>query len=120
MRLVYSRTSKWTTIMTIANNDLSALAQQALSGGDVPAGLPDAAELTRLANQFFQALPGDTPAIDAVSPTTAPALQIDQIPAGFDARPGIDESAISALVQQSFGLSGVSGLQSLAAPSLNK
>lgn len=106
--------------MTIANNDLSALAQQALSGGDVPAGLPDAAELTLLANQFFQALPGDTPVIDAVSPTTAPALPIDQIPAGFDARPGIDESAISALVQQSFGLPGVSGLQSLATPNLSK
>lgn len=106
--------------MTIANSDLSKLAQQALSGGDVPAGLPDSAELTRLANQFFKALPGDTPAIDAVSPTATPALPMNDLPTGFDARPGIDESAISALVQQSFGLPGVSSLQTLATPNFSK
>ncbi len=42
--------------MTTSNIDLSALAQQALSGGEVPAGLPDAAELTALANQYFRHL----------------------------------------------------------------
>lgn len=99
--------------MTTHNSGLSALAQQALSGGDVPAGLPDAAELTRLANQFFQALPNDNSAIDTAPVSVASAPKIASVPVGFDARPGVDDSAIASVVQRSFNLPGTADLQKL-------
>jgi len=70
--------------------DLDALAAAAVSqngGGLAPPGLPDPALLTRLANAFFSALPGETvtslPSLDA--PITAgPALPgIGTQPGGF-------------------------------------
>ncbi len=85
--------------MTTPNNDLSALANQALTGGNVPAGLPDAAELTRLANQYFRALPSDADAIDNIPPSAASSQSFHSVPAGFKQRPGIDDSALSGLLQ---------------------
>ena len=103
--------------MTTNNADLSGLAQQALSGGSVPVGLPDAAELTRLANQFFREVPNGGEAIDTVPVSAATSVPIHTVPAGFNSRPGIDDTSISALVQRSVGLPGASDLQkSLASP----
>ncbi len=106
--------------MTTHNNNLCALARQALSGGAAPEGLPDSAELTRLANQFFQELPnaGEVEAIDTVPVSAASAAPVHAIPAGFSPRPGIDDSAIAALVQRSFSAPGSSELQKLAAAPL--
>ncbi len=104
--------------MTTHNDDLSALAQQALSGGQVPAGLPDAAELTRLANQFFRALPNSGEEIDSV-PTSRASGVVGSVPAGFDSRPGIDDGALSGLAQRSFGLPGAVELKKLATASIN-
>ncbi|MDT4292065.1 family 2A encapsulin nanocompartment cargo protein cysteine desulfurase [Methylomonas sp. MO1] len=97
--------------MTTNNIDLAGLAQQALSGGTVPEGLPDTAELTRLANQFFQEVPNAGEAIDTVPVSAATSVPFTNVPAGFDSRPGIDDSAISALVQRSFALPGTTDLQ---------
>lgn len=90
--------------MTTPNNDLSGLVQQALTGGSVPAGLPDPAELTRLANQFFQAPPNDIDAIDNVPASAASALPLHAVPTGFDRRPGIDERALAGLSQPNYGV----------------
>ena len=100
--------------MTTSNIDLSALAQQALSGGEVPAGLPDAAELTALANQYFRQLPNGVDAIDAKPVSAVGSGIVGAIPAGFDNRPGVDDSAISALAQHSFDLPGALDLQNLS------
>ncbi|WP_020481378.1 family 2A encapsulin nanocompartment cargo protein cysteine desulfurase [Methylomonas sp. MK1] len=97
--------------MTTNNIDLAGLAQQALSGGTLPDGLPDTAELTRLANQFFQEIPNAGEAIDTVPVSAATSVPFTNVPAGFDSRPGIDDSAISALVQRSFALPGTTDLQ---------
>ncbi len=97
--------------MTTHNSDLSALAQQALNGNPAPSGLPDAAELTRLANQFFRQLPNGSDPIDGIPATTSTPINV--APLSFDSRPGIDDSAISALVQRSFGLPGASDLHQL-------
>ncbi|WP_026600931.1 family 2A encapsulin nanocompartment cargo protein cysteine desulfurase [Methylomonas sp. 11b] len=97
--------------MTTNNIDLAGLAQQALSGGAVPDGLPDTAELTRLANQFFREVPNAGEAIDTVPVSAATSVPFTNVPAGFDSRPGIDDSAISALVQRSFALPGTTDLQ---------
>ena len=104
--------------MTTSNLDLSALAQQALSGGEVPAGLPDAAELTALANQYFRQLPNGTEDIDTQPVSAAATGVVGAIPAGFDHRPGIDDSSISALAQRSFGLPGALDLQKLVSSPL--
>lgn len=104
--------------MTTSNLDFSALAQQALSGGEVPAGLPDAAELTALANQYFWQLPNGTEAIDTKPVSAATSGVVGAIPAGFDHRPGIDDSSISALAQRSFGLPGALDLQKLVSSPL--
>lgn len=82
--------------MTTPNPDLAALAQQALNGGPVPAGLPDAAELTRLANLYFSATPTtDGAAIDNVPPSAAAAApSFHSVPAGFNRRPGIDDGFV--------------------------
>lgn len=64
------------------SDDLAALASQGLSGGadfggvDVGAAeaaalLPDAAALTRLANEIFAALPGERPCLEAFEALTA-------------------------------------------------
>ena len=104
--------------MTTSNLDLSALAQQALSGGEVPAGLPDAAELTALANQYFRQLPNGTEVIDTKPVSAATSGVVGAVPAGFDHRPGIDDSSISALAQRSFGLPGALDLQKLVSSPL--
>lgn len=104
--------------MTTHNDELSALAQQAVSGGQVPAGLPDSAELTRLANQYFRALPNSGDEIDTVPASRASGV-IGSVPAGFDSRPGIDDGALSGLAQRSFGLPGAVELKKLAATSIN-
>jgi cysteine desulfurase / selenocysteine lyase len=90
--------------MTTNNADLSALAQQALGGGDVPAGWPDVRELTRLANQYFQAPPTDTDTIDNVPHSAASAVPVSSVATGFGGRPGIDERALSGLAQPRSGL----------------
>ncbi|OAI02088.1 aminotransferase class V [Methylomonas methanica] len=97
--------------MTTNNLDLASLAQQALSGGTVPEGLPDTAELTRLANQFFREVPNAGEAIDTVPVSAATSQPFNNVPVGFDSRPSIDDSAISALVQRSFALPGTTDLQ---------
>ncbi|MGZ4958189.1 MAG: family 2A encapsulin nanocompartment cargo protein cysteine desulfurase, partial [Methylomonas sp.] len=91
--------------MTTNNVDLSGLAQQALSGGQVPAGLPDADELTRLANQFFSELPGGSQPIDALPPSAS----YHSVPQGFDRRPGVDDRALSGVLQPRFGSTGEVG-----------
>ncbi|BBL58481.1 family 2A encapsulin nanocompartment cargo protein cysteine desulfurase [Methylomonas koyamae] len=81
--------------MTTPNPDLAALAQHALSGGPVPAGLPDTAELTRLANLYYSAPPtGDGAAVDNVSVSAAAAPSFHSVPAGFNRRPGIDDGFV--------------------------
>ncbi|MDD1620454.1 MAG: cysteine desulfurase [Methylococcaceae bacterium] len=90
--------------MTTNNVDLSALAQQALSGAGAPSGLPDAAELTRLANQYFKAPPGNADAIDNVPHSAASAVPVSSVPTGFGRRPGIDERALAGLAQPRSGL----------------
>lgn len=90
--------------MTTPNNDLSGLVQQALTGGSVPAGLPDPAELARLANQYFQTLPNDTDTIDDTPASAASSLPLHAVPAGFDSRPGIDERALAGLSQPNYGV----------------
>lgn len=98
--------------MTTSNVDLSALAQQALSGGEAPAGFPDAAELTALANQFFLELPNaGVDAIETKPVSAGGSGLVGAIPAGFDSRLGIDDSSIAALAQRSFGLPGPLDLQ---------
>lgn len=48
--------------MSIHNEkQLAALATQALTGTDVPTGLPDVQWLTQLANDLYAALPNQTP-----------------------------------------------------------
>ncbi|WFP51111.1 family 2A encapsulin nanocompartment cargo protein cysteine desulfurase [Methylomonas sp. EFPC3] len=82
--------------MTTPNPDLAALAQQALNGGPVPAGLPDTAELSRLANLYFSATPtSDATAVDNVPPSAAAAApSFHSVPAGFNRRPGIDDAFV--------------------------
>ncbi|MDX8127658.1 cysteine desulfurase [Methylomonas sp. LW13] len=106
--------------MTTNNSDLAGLAQQALSGGTVPAGLPDAAELTRLANQIFLEVPNAGEAIDTVPVSAATAVPFNNVSSGFDSRPGIDDTAISALVQRSFALPGTADLQTALATPFGK
>lgn len=88
--------------MTTHNDDLSALAQQALGSG-VPAGLPDPDELTRLANQYFRTLPNDADAIDKVPHSAASSVPLQSVPSGFDKRPGVDERALVGLSQPNYG-----------------
>jgi len=102
--------------MTTPNSDLSALTTQALTGGSVPAGLPDPAELTKLANQYFRALPTDTGAIDNVPPSAASSASYQSVPAGFDRRPGIDDRSLSGLLQPRFD-SGAEQVSEPRAPS---
>lgn len=90
--------------MTTPNNDLSGLVQQALTGGSVPAGLPDPAELARLANQYFQTLPNGVDTLDDTPASAASSLPLHTVPAGFDRRPGIDERALAGLSQPNYGV----------------
>jgi cysteine desulfurase / selenocysteine lyase len=93
--------------MTTANSDLSALAQQALQGGSVPQGLPDVGELTRLANQYFSALPSD--GLPAASNAIVPEpVAWPSNPAAIPATP---QAALAGLAQYSGGLPGVADLQ---------
>ena len=58
--------------MSINKLALSELAQQGMQGNPNPVpGLPDIAELTKLANQFFTALPNQD-VIDTVPSSAAP------------------------------------------------
>ena len=92
--------------MTISNTlDLPAGLAQAQRGTDTElAGLPDLAELNRLANQFFNAVPGTPEAIDNVSgfaiPQTVPVASADPF-AHFS---GIDDSALTELAERSHGV----------------
>ena len=100
--------------MTTANTDLASLAQQALNGGPVPAGLPDSAELTRLANLYYSDMPtSDGEAIDNVPPSAATAVPVHTVSNGFSTRPGIDDGSMIALVNRSVGLPGMSEVQHL-------
>ncbi|MDP2177823.1 MAG: family 2A encapsulin nanocompartment cargo protein cysteine desulfurase [Methylicorpusculum sp.] len=92
--------------MTISNTlDLPAGLAQAQRGTDTErAGLPDLAELNRLANQFFNAVPGTTEAIDNVAgfaiPQTVPVASAEPF-AHFS---GIDDAALTELAQRSHGV----------------
>lgn len=87
--------------MSTNNLELSSLAQQALTGSpDVGAGLPDVAELTALANQFFAALPTETVLPDNLSSTLNPSVITSHLPTSV---PKIDDGALSALAQRGFG-----------------
>ncbi|WGS88203.1 family 2A encapsulin nanocompartment cargo protein cysteine desulfurase [Methylomonas sp. UP202] len=100
--------------MTTPNPDLAGLARQALNGGPVPAGLPDTAELSRLANLYYSDTPtSDGQAIDNVPASAASSVPYHAVPNGFANRPGIDDSAIAGLTGPGAGLPGLSGLQRL-------
>ncbi|OHX34330.1 aminotransferase class V [Methylomonas sp. LWB] len=100
--------------MTTPNPDLAGLARQALNGGPVPAGLPDTAELSRLANLYYSDMPtSDGQAIDNVPASAASSVPYHAVPNGFANRPGIDDSAIAGLTGPGAGLPGLSGLQRL-------
>jgi len=100
--------------MTTPNPDLAGLARQALNGGPVPAGLPDTAELSRLANLYYSDMPtSDGQAIDNVPASAASSVPYHAVPNGFANRPGIDSSAVAGLTGPGAGLPGLSELQRL-------
>lgn len=91
--------------------ELSSLAQQALTGApDSGAGLPDVAELTALANQFFAALPNETVSLDKLPSNANPAVITSHLPTSV---PTIDDGALSVLAQRGFGSSNESELKSV-------
>lgn len=100
--------------MTTSSLDLSGLVQQAIGGGPaaVP-GLPDLAELTRLANQFFGELPNQSllaePARIPASPSSS--ILAAAAPQSFGPLPGIDETALTALAQRGVGVPGEAKLK---------
>ncbi|WP_347986420.1 family 2A encapsulin nanocompartment cargo protein cysteine desulfurase [Methylomonas sp. AM2-LC] len=105
--------------MSTNNLDLSGLVHQALAG-DAPSGLPDVQELTKLANAYFSALPNQSAGVESL-PTSIESLPTSQLtsaqvpnftPAGVGDVSAINESALSALVQQSFALPGKADLVS--------
>lgn len=59
-----------------------------LNGALVPAGLPDPAELARLAGQFFAALPGSVPAATSPSALGGVPVPANPQPAGLSLPPG--------------------------------
>ena len=92
----------------MSNNsvDLSALVSQGLGGNvELPAGLPDEVELTRLANQYLSALPNQREALNSapVPEVVAPQLVNLQSLNGLQT---VDETALSSLVQHGSGLLG--------------
>ncbi|QWF70198.1 cysteine desulfurase [Methylomonas paludis] len=101
--------------MSINNPDLSALAQQALgSSPEQLPGLPDTAELSRLASQFFSELPNQS-SISQLAPSAVPTAALNLPAAGsLSSLPLSDDSALSALAQHSFGLPGVADLSKLS------
>ncbi len=101
--------------MSINNPDLSALAQQALgSSPEQLPGLPDTAELSRLASQFFSELPNQS-SISQLAPSAVPTAALSLPAAGsLSSLPLSDDSALSALAQHSFGLPGVADLSKLS------
>jgi len=98
--------------MSTNNADLSGLVQQAMGGGQpsLP-GLPDLADLTRLANQFYAEPPTSSDALDTVPTTAAPTSIAAAAPSHFGVLPGIDEAALSALAQRSIGAPGEAELK---------
>jgi len=97
--------------MSTSKLELSSLAQQALTGApDVGAGLPDVAELTALANQFFAALPNETVSLDKLPSNLNPAVINSHLPTNV---PSIDDGALSALAQRGFGSPNESELKSV-------
>jgi cysteine desulfurase/selenocysteine lyase len=103
--------------MTTNNAILDGLVQLALTGGgEETAGLPDVAELNRLANQYFAEPPNSQAALDPVPASAGSAFDLLS---HADRKPmlGIDETALSALVRQSYGLPGEQEIKArLAAP----
>ena len=92
--------------------ELSSLAQQALTGApDVGAGLPDVAELTALANQFFAALPNQTVSLDNLPSNLNPSVITSHLPTNNV--PPIDDGALSALAQRGFASPSESELKSV-------
>lgn len=108
--------------MTIADTELAALAQLALNGDPAPAGLPDTAELTRFANQYFSAVPATSygEAIDNIPPSAATAAPLHSVSNGFSTRPGIDDHLVSVLVNRGIDLPGASELQRLVGNSATR
>ena len=112
MRSGFSRMSKWANTMNTSEFDKSSLAQQAFTENlDHTAALPDVAELTRLANELFTALPCDGSRI---------GIAASAVPGGF-ASPlvGLDKSRVVGIVPQGLGLPGEAELRHLSAPALS-
>lgn len=98
--------------MSTNNLELSSLARQALTGvPDAGAGLPDVAELTALANQFFAALPNETVLLDKLPSNLNPSVITSHLPTNNV--PQIDDGALSALAQRGFGSPNESELKSV-------
>jgi cysteine desulfurase/selenocysteine lyase len=109
MRSGFSRMSKWANTMNTSEFDKSSLAQQGFTGNlDHTAALPDVAELTRLANELFTALPCDGSRI---------GIAASAVPGGF-ASPvvGLDKFGVAGIVPQGLGLPGEAELRHLYAP----
>jgi len=99
--------------MSTNNFDLSGLAQQALGDGGDLHGLPDVAELNRLANQLFSELPNSGVNVQTLSLPTNPTPALD----GFSGLPTTDEATLSALARQGFEVPLTAELKKLAVPS---
>jgi len=101
--------------MSTNSLDLSGLAQQALSGGspEILSGLPDIAELNRLASQFFSELPNGGKVMDHVPAVTDTSPFAKVAPVSFDVLPTTNEAALSALARQGFDLPGETELKKM-------
>ena len=97
--------------MSINKLALSELAQQGMQGNPNPVpGLPDIAELTKLANQFFTALPNQD-VIDTVPSSAAPGgaslpTSVASLSTSASVPREVDDSVLTSLVQHSFGMPG--------------
>src|SRR5450830_1356110 len=82
----------WKTLRSASSmTTLTPTSELALPGGSAPPGLPDVATLTRLAGEFFSALPGGT--------STGPLTQGPQLPGtlapGANVAPNNPQSVLS-------------------------
>ena len=111
--------SKWVTTMSTSDPDVTSLARSAdeLPGGDtsvgaVPAGVPDPAVLSRIANEFFTAVPGAAslagsvltaiPSVDnpALSATGSPV--VGALPFSASCRPSLIQRTQCCLTHRNF------------------
>ena len=99
--------------MTTSKLDLSGLAQQAVSAHpEAAAGLPDIAELNKLANQLFSALPNQQDLATPSSPTAVTSLSSTPVLANHKL-PESDSQLLSALSHHGSALPGGVDLKAL-------